>query len=150
MWHLWHALHTLHSRHHTGHFAAGDHLHHLPGLVELLDESVHLLIAGARALGDALTAAGIENLRIGSFLRGHALDDGLNALEGVVVDVDIADGLAHTRNHAGEVLEVTHLLYLLYLIVKIVEVELVLLNFLLELACLLLVELLLGALHERR
>ena len=34
----------------------GHHLHHLSGLVKLLDEFVHLLDVGARTLSDALAA----------------------------------------------------------------------------------------------
>ena len=42
--HLRHAWHTLHAAHHLRHFVAGHHLHHLAGLVKLLDEFVHLLM----------------------------------------------------------------------------------------------------------
>ena len=35
---------------------AGHHLHHLAGLVKLLNEFVHLLDVGARTLSDALAA----------------------------------------------------------------------------------------------
>ena len=54
--HLRHAWHTLHAAHHLRHFVAGHHLHHLAGLVKLLDEFVHLLDVGARTLSDALAA----------------------------------------------------------------------------------------------
>ena len=84
-----------------------------------------------------------------ALLRGHALDDGFDALEGVVVDIDVADGFAHTRDHAGQLLDVAHLLDLLDLIVEVVKVELVLANLLLQSLGFFLIKLLLGALHQR-
>ena len=84
-----------------------------------------------------------------AFARRHALYDGFNALEGVVVDVYVLDGLAHAGNHAGQVLQVAHLLYLLDLRHEVVEVELVFRDFLLQPACFLFVILFLRLLHER-
>ena len=86
---------------------------------------------------------------MGALLRCHTLYDGLYALESIVVNVYILNCLAHARYHGSQVLKISHFLDLLYLAKEVVEVELVLLYFLLKLACLLLVELLLGALNKR-
>ena len=79
----------------------------------------------------------------------HRVNYCLNALESVVADIYILNGLAHTRNHRSEVLEVTHLLDFRDLREEVVEVKLVLGNLLLQLASLLLVILLLHAVNER-
>ncbi len=81
-------------------------------------------------------------------LRGHRHDDGLDALERIIVDVHVLDGLAHARYHGSQVLDVAHLLDLLDLVVEVHESELVLGKLLLQLAGLLLIILLLGLLHE--
>ena len=148
--HDWSALHLGHHHlAHLAHLAAGHHLHHLARLVELLQQAVHFLQVGAAAFGDALAARAVEDARIGAFLRGHGVDDGLDAFEGVVVDVDILDGLAYAGNHAGQFLQVAHLLDLLDLVQEIVEVELVLLDFALQPLGFFFVILLLGAFHQR-
>ena len=84
-----------------------------------------------------------------ALVGSHALDDGFDALEGIVVDVHVLQRLAHAGNHAGQVLEVTHLLDLLNLVVEVGEVKLVLANLGLQFLGLSLVELFLGAFHER-
>ena len=140
------ALHLLHQ---ASHLAAGDHLHHLAGLLELLQQAVHLLDVRAAALCDAVAAAAVQDFRMLAFLRGHGVDDGLDALEGVVVNVDVLDGFAYTGNHAGQLLEVTHLLDLLNLTHEVVEVKLVLLNLLLQALSFLFVVLLLSTFYER-
>ena len=104
---------------------------------------------GARAFGYAVAAAGVEYFGVGALFGCHALDDGLDALEGVVVDVDVFELLAHAGYHGCEVFEVAHLLDLLDLPEEVVEVELVFLNLLLQALGLFFVELLLCALHER-
>ena len=86
--------------------------------------------------------------RVLFFVMGHGLDDGLGGLECIVRDVHILEGLVHPREHAHDVLHVAHLLDLLELVVEIVECELVLGDLLFERPGLLLVELLLGLLHE--
>ena len=68
--------------------------------------------------------------------------------EGIVFDVDILQDLAHSGDHPGELLKVTHLLDLLNLLEEVVEVELILGQFLLQLPCLFFVVLLLGPFHE--
>ena len=83
------------------------------------------------------------------FLWRHAEDDGLYVLESIIVDVEVLDGLAHTWYHANQVLDAAHLLDLLYLFVEVVEVKLILLDLLLQAACLLLVVLLLSPFDER-
>lgn len=97
-------LHLRHVPHHVAHTAACHHFHHLTGLVKLLDESVDLLNAGAGTFCDAHLAALIEHFWVGALLGCHAADDGLDAVEGIVVDVDILDGLAHAWNHRSEAL----------------------------------------------
>ena len=84
-----------------------------------------------------------------AFLGRHTQDDGLDVLEGIVVDVHVLDGLAHPRYHAGQVLQAAHLLNLLNLAVEVVEVKLVLLYLPLQPACLLLIILRLSAFHQR-
>ena len=137
-----HAAHLLHEV--AGHGA----LHDLAGALELLEEFVDFLQGGAGAVGDAFAAAAVENIRMLALVGGHGEDDRLDALEGVVGDVDVLDGLADSRDHRGEVLDVAHLLDLLDLLVEVPEGEFVLGELLLELAGLLLVELLLRLLHE--
>ena len=117
-------------------------------MVKLLDEAVYLLQCGARTLGDAVLAALVEDFGVLALLRGHRLDNGFDTLEGVVVDVNVLESLAHAGNHGGEFLEVAHFLDLLNLAEEIVEVELVLLDFALQLLGFLLVVLGLCALHE--
>ena len=97
----------------------------------------------------SFTTASVQAFRMLPFIRSHGEDDGLYALEGVVVHVHILESLAHSRNHGCEVLDVTHLLDLLDLVIEIPKGELVLGQLLLELSCLLFVELLLSLLHER-
>ena len=127
---------------------AGDHLHHLTSLVELLDESVHLLNVRTATLGDAHASACVQQCGILALFGSHGEDDGLYALEGIIVDVDVLQCFAYTGNHACQVLDVTHLLDLLNLGIEVVEVELVLLDALFQSACLLLVVLLLCFLHQ--
>ena len=82
------------------------------------------------------------------FIGGHGEDDGLGALEGVIRDIHILEGLSHARQHAGQVLDIAHLLHLLDLLVEVPEGELVFGQFLLELAGLFLVKLLLGLFYQ--
>ena len=63
------------------------------------------------------------------------MNDGFNALESVVVNINIFDGLSYTRDHRCKLFEVTHLLDLSYLAKEIIEVELILGNFLLQTFC---------------
>ena len=82
-------------------------------------------------------------------IRSHRQNHGLGGLESLfVVNIHILERLVHTGQHPGNVLDVTHLLELLNLIIEILKGELVLGEFLLEFTCLLLIELLLGLLHE--
>ena len=118
-------------------------------MLKLLQQAVHLLYVGSATLGDALAAAAVDGVGVAAFIGCHRVDDGLYALEGVVVDVEVLDLLAHTGYHAHEVLDVTHLLDLGYLGEEVVEVKLVACQLLGELLGLFLVELLLCLLHER-
>ena len=101
---------ALHSSHHVGHAAAGHHFHHFACLVKLLDQPVHVLDVCARAFGYARPAAGVEDFRVRALLWCHAEDDGFNALEGIVVDVNVFDGFSDTWDHGCQVFEVTHFL----------------------------------------
>ena len=79
---------------------------------------------------------------------GHRKYHGLHALESVVINIHVLDGLAHARYHRSQILDVAHLLDLLDLIVEIHQGEIVLGKFLLEFPGLSLVKLLLGFLDE--
>ncbi len=62
------------------------------------------------------------------------MDNGLNAFEGIIFDVNIFQGFAHTGDHPHQVLHITHFLDLLQLREEVVKVELVLSQFFLQLA----------------
>lgn len=49
-------LFFLHFLHHSGHLAARNHLHHLTGLVELLQQTVDFLNVCTTTLGNSCTA----------------------------------------------------------------------------------------------
>lgn len=55
-----------------------------------------------------------------------------NTLESVIIYINILDRFAHTGNHCGKILDVTHLLDVLYLFQEIVEVKFILLDLLLN------------------
>ena len=78
--------------------AAHEGLHHLLGLLKLVDELVDVLHGGAAARGDALAAAGVEDAGIAALLGGHGADDGLRLFQGVVVHLLQLVGVAA---HAG-------------------------------------------------
>ena len=139
---------SLHSAHHLHRVGGGNHLHHLAGFLELLEQSVHLLDCGATTFGDALATAAGDDFGMLALVWGHRIDDSLNALEGIVVDIDIFQRLAHTGNHRGEVLEVTHLLDIGNLLEEVVEIELVFCDALREALSLLGVVLLLHTVNE--
>lgn len=85
--------------HHAAHVGSHDCLHHLAGAFKLLDELVHFDDRGAGSVCNSLAAAAVEAVRMLALVWGHGEDDGLDALERVVVHVDILEGLAHARNH---------------------------------------------------
>ena len=63
-------------------------LHDLAHLVELLDELVDLLDAGARAARDPQAPRALDQLRPRALLGGHRLDDRLDAVELALVDLE--------------------------------------------------------------
>ena len=67
-----------------------------------------------------------------TFFRSHRINNSLNALECIVVDINILNGFSYTRNHGSQFLQITHLLNLVNLSQEIIEIKLVFLNFLLE------------------
>ena len=59
-------------------------------------------------------------------LGRHRGDDGLEPVELAVVDVEVAELLAHPGDHLQQPLERAHLAHLLHLVEEVVERELVL------------------------
>ena len=70
---------TLHAGHHLAHLAAGDFLHHLARLVELLQQAVHFLQSGAATASYALAARAVQYLGMGALFGRHGVDDGFDA-----------------------------------------------------------------------
>jgi hypothetical protein len=68
----------------------GHLLHELAGLIELVHKPVHLLNGGTAAPGDALSAAGIQQVRIRPLRFGHGLDDGLGSGQLLLIHLDVA------------------------------------------------------------
>src|SRR5258705_1008255 len=54
---------------------SAESLQHLPRLLELPEQAIHVLHRGAAAARDALAAAAVDDLWPGSLLAGHRLDD---------------------------------------------------------------------------
>ena len=79
----------------------------------------------------------------------HRIDDGFNTFERIIIDVDVLNSLAHTRNHRSQVFQITHLLDLGNLTHEIVEIKLVLLYFFLQTLCFFFIVLLLCFLYQR-
>ena len=63
---------------------------------------------------------------------GHGVNHCFDALEGILVNVNVLDLLAEAWNHCCQFLDVTHLFHLLNLSIEVVVVELVLGNLLLQ------------------
>ena len=123
-------------------------MHCLLGFLELLKDAVDFGYACSATIGYSLAAASVDDFWIFALGWRHRVNYRLNALECIVVDVDVLDCLAQTRNHACQILDVTHFLDLLNLSKEVVEVECVLCNLLLQLTRFLFVELLLCAFNE--
>ena len=81
---------------HFGHFhvAAGDGLHHLARVLELLHQAVYVGHRRAAALGQPLAPPGVDNLGLLSFGGGHLVDDRLGLLEHVVRNLHPLEHLA--------------------------------------------------------
>lgn len=113
-------------------FHLGSHFHHFASLVELFEQSVDFLDGGSATFGDSLSSATIEHFRVASFVGSHGVNDGFDAFEGVVVDVEVFDSFTDSGDHRSEVLEVTHFFDLRDLGKEVVEVELVFSYFFLQ------------------
>ena len=66
-----------------------DLLHHVGHLLVLLQQLVDVLHRDAGAGGDALLAAGLDEVRVLAFALGHRPDDGLLALDRLGVDLGV-------------------------------------------------------------
>ena len=94
-------------------------------LFKLAHYAVHVLHGGAATRRDALAAAGVEDAGIPALARGHAADDGFGLFHGVLVDFDVGQLVAHTRQHAQHALQPAHLFHLLHLAKEVLQGELV-------------------------
>src|SRR5215813_9066950 len=107
--------------------------HHLSRLHVLLQEPVDVLDARSRPFRDALLAAAVEDRGISPLPAGHRADHGLDAADGLRIDLRPLERGAPSRQHAQEVLERPHLAQLRELIAEVLERELVAAELLLEL-----------------
>ena len=80
---------TSHHLRHLRNLTAGNGLHHLAHLIELFYEAIHLLYVSSTAFRNSLTARGVQYFWMCALLRSHRVDNGFNALEGIIVNVDI-------------------------------------------------------------
>src|SRR5699024_2348564 len=84
--------------------------HHLLRFEEALDQLVDLGDLHTRTSGNALAAGGIQDLRVVALRRGHTSDDGLNAVQLLLVDhVRELGHLGAARKHLQDIAERTHL-----------------------------------------
>ena len=84
---------------------------------------------GAGARGDALLAAGLEDVGVAPLLRRHRVDDRHLALEQFVVEAGIGDLVLHlgdAGHHAEQAAHAAHRLHLLQLFAQVAEIELAL------------------------
>ena len=110
--HVGHAAHTGHTAELALAHALGELLEHL----KALQKAVHIRHLLAAAGGDALFAAGVEDLGIFPLLRGHGLDDGLGASHLLFIDLGVGHLLAHTGDHTHHLAQIAHILQLLQLL----------------------------------
>src|SRR3712207_809223 len=141
--------HSFHLAHHVGHTVTGNHFHHFARLVKLLNQSIYFLNIGTRTFRDTLTAAGIEDFRIGTLLRSHTLDNSFNAFESIIVYLHVLYGFSYSRYHSCQIFQITHLLDLLNLIQEVIKIKFILLNLLLKTTSFFLIKLFLGTFHQR-
>src|SRR3982751_762159 len=85
-----------------GHLALLQLAHELLHLLELLDEPPDRLDRGARAAGDPPPPRAVDDPGVAALGRGHRQDDRLDAVELALVDVELAELLAHPRHHAQQ------------------------------------------------
>src|SRR6476659_8382718 len=115
----------FHVAHHPLQVAAPHHLHHFLHLLELAEQLVHRLHRHPGAGGDTALARGLDELGLRALLRGHRVDDALDAPELLVVlelrGVNLADELR--RQLVDERGDPAHLLHLRYLRLEILKIE---------------------------
>src|SRR3712207_4347467 len=92
-------LATAHQLAEVRHLALREALHELAHLAELLDELVDLLDRGAGAVGDAGAAAALDDVRPAALLRRHRQDDRLDAVELLLVDLELGELVAGEPGH---------------------------------------------------
>src|SRR5215212_5787209 len=83
-----------HQRAQIRHLAGREPLHQLAHLRELLDELVDLLDRRAGALGDPQPPRALDQLGPAALLRGHREDDRLDAVELLLVDLQLRELVA--------------------------------------------------------
>ncbi len=96
-------------------------------------ELVDRFRCGAGAGGDALLAAGLEQIGIAPFLRRHGIDDRHLTLEHLVVEAGVGDLVLHLRHaghHAHQAADAAHGLHLLELFTHVGQIELAFAHFL--------------------
>ena len=109
----------VHAGGHAAHcaFLVAHHLlYHLAHLVKLAHQGVYILHGYARARGNALAAAGVEDIGMAALLRGHAAHDCLGLFKSVFVDLNVLELAANAGKHAQDVGQRAHLLHLLHLL----------------------------------
>src|SRR6476659_8850247 len=125
-------------------------LHELLHLLAPLEQTIDLLDARARALGDALSARAVDHLRQRTLLRRHREDDPLDPGELLLVDlVDAFELLAHPGDELHEPADRAHAPDHPVALEEVVEGELSLHHPGLELLLLVRLDGLLGALDQR-
>src|ERR1700751_5768286 len=123
----------------VGHPALGDLAHDLAHLLELLDQLLDRVHVRARAMGNSQPPRPVDELRVTPFLRGHREDDGLDAVEFSLVDLDPPQLLSDAGDHPEQRLQRTEAPDLPQLVEEVVEPEFLLAQLALELGRLLLV-----------
>ena len=92
-----------------------------------LEKLVNVGGCSARALGNALLAAVLENIRIGAFGLGHRANNGELTIKHLVVQTGSSHLVlhpAHARHHAHDAAHAAELFHLLELFGKIIEIKL--------------------------
>ena len=90
----------------------------------------------AAAAGDALAALAVNDGMVASFLVGHGVDDGLDALQARFVHLGVLREIGHgaeLREHVHELFERAHFLDLAQLVAEVFEGKLVAAHLALEL-----------------
>ena len=77
--HPWHSRHPSHSAHHFLEFP--HFLHHLLHLTKAVEKVVQFSHSDAAPFGDPLTSAGVENLGVTAFFKGHCTDHAFHPAE---------------------------------------------------------------------